>query len=117
MEMARLDDAGGGEIMERKIRELEIKIEKTEKTVKTGNSKILKIMIPMLGLLILVCALNVGVLSGYLLKYPHQQTAESGPVNVSKPGKPNSRIRIFYCIFDEMYGNLQQKKPESGRKC
>ena len=88
MEMARLDDAGGGEIMELKK---EIKDE-IEKAIRKGNSKILKIIIPMLGMLILVCALNVGVLSGYLLKYPHQQTAESGLANVSKPGKQKNLI-------------------------
>ena len=77
MEMARLDDAGGGEIME---------LKKEIKEIKEGISKILKTIIPMFGILILCGGMTVGVLSGYLIRLPHSQTAESGLVNVSKPG-------------------------------
>ena len=72
IEMARLDDAGGGENME-----LENKIEKS-----------LKIIIPMFGIIILCVGLILGVLSGYLIRLPHSQSDESGLVNASKPGKP-----------------------------
>ena len=85
MEMARLDDAGGGEIMELKkeIKELENKIkERTneiEKMINKGNSTSQKIIIPMLGIIILCGGLTVGVLSGYLIRLPHSQTDESVP--------------------------------------
>ena len=82
IEMARLDDAGGGENMELKneIKELENKIEKS-----------LKIIIPMFGIIILCVGLILGVLSGYLIRLPHSQTDESGLDNVSKPGKLNGK--------------------------
>ena len=82
MEMARLDDAGGGEIME-----LKQEIKEIKEMMKKGNSKILKTIIPMFGIIILCGGLIVGVLSGYLIRLPHSQTDESGLVNVSKPGK------------------------------
>ena len=44
-----------------------------------------RIIIPMLGVLILGVGLTIGVLSGYLLRLPHQQTNESGQVELSKP--------------------------------
>ena len=49
-------------------------------------SKMKKIIIPMLGILILGVGLTIGVLSGYLLRLPHQETNESGQVELSKPG-------------------------------
>ena len=81
MEMARLDDAGGGEIMElkREIKEIKEHTNKIEKLINKGNSKSQKIIISMLGILILCGGLTVGVLSGYLIRLPHSQTVESGP--------------------------------------
>ena len=86
IEMARLDDAGGGEIME-----LKQEIKEIKEMMKKGNSKILKTFIPMFGILILCGGLIVGVLSGYLIRLPHSQTDESGLDNVSKPGKLNGK--------------------------
>ena len=74
MEMARLDDAGGGEIME-----LKKEIKELKEMMNKGNSKSLRIIIPMLGIIILCGGLTVGVLSGYLIRLPHSQTVESGP--------------------------------------
>ena len=74
MEMARLDDAGGGEIME-----LRKELKKEIKEIKEQNLKSQKIIIPMLGIIILCGGLIVGVLSGYLIRLPHSQTVESGP--------------------------------------
>ena len=84
--MDRLE-TGGREI--NRIKEIENKIQKMEKK----NSKNRKIIIPMLGIIILCGGLIVGVLSGYLIKLPHQQNDEFGLVNnTSKPGmlKPKS---------------------------
>ena len=93
MEMARLDDAGGGEIMELKqeIKEIKEHTNEIEKMIKKGNSKILKTIIPMFGIIILCGGLIVGVLSGYLIRLPHSQTDESGLDNISKPGKLNGK--------------------------
>ena len=79
--MDRLDTEGG-EI--NKIKENENKIQKMENEIqkmKKKNSKNRKIIIPMLGIIILCGGLIAGVLSGYLIKLPHQQIDESGLVN------------------------------------
>ena len=56
------------------------------KSMKKEISRNRKIIIPMLGVLILGVGLTMGVLSGYLLRLPHQQTNGSGQVELSKPG-------------------------------
>ena len=86
-----IDSASGGTIKEIKdiVNKNAIMTEKNAIMIKSNKkeiSKNRKIIIPMLGLLILGVGLIIGVLSGYLvLHLPHQQTNESGQVELSKP--------------------------------
>ena len=63
-----------------------------------------RIIIPMLGVLILGVGLTMGVLSGYLLRLPHQQTNGSGQVELSKPaGTYASKLHFLYCYMNMLF--------------
>ena len=72
--MNRIDSGGT-------IKEIKDIVDKNAIMIK----RMTRIIIPMLGVLILGVGLTIGVLSGYLLRLPHQQTNESGQVELSKP--------------------------------
>ena len=79
IEMERLDTSGN-------IVEIKEYIDEKMESIKKDISKNRKIMTPMLGVIILGLGLTIGVLSGYLLRLPHQQTNESGQIDLPNPG-------------------------------
>ena len=62
-----------------------IMIKSNKEEISKNRKRMTRIIIPMLGVLILGVGLTMGVLSGYLLRLPHQQTNGSGQVELSKP--------------------------------
>ena len=80
IEMDRIDIGG-------KIVKIENIVEKNAIMISKNRKRMSTIIIPMLGVIILSLGLTIGVLSGYLLRLPHQQTNESGQTELSKPGR------------------------------
>ena len=80
-----------------------VKIENIVENNKKEISKMKKIIIPMLGVLILGVGLTVGVLSGYLLRLPHQESNESGQVELPKPGTLASKLHLLYDHRDMLF--------------
>ena len=72
------------------------RIENYEKEIAKIKKRTTTIIIPMLGILILGMGLTLGVLSGYLLRLPHQQRNETGQVELSKPGTFTSKLYLPY---------------------
>ena len=72
-------------------------------SIKKDISKNRKIIIPMLGVLILGAGLTIGVLSGYLLRLPHQQTNGSGQADLPKPGSYTSKLHFLYHFTNMLF--------------
>ena len=97
--MDRIDIGGKIVKIENIVEKNAIVIESNKKEI----SKMKKIIIPMLGVLILGVGLTVGVLSGYILRLPHQETNESGQVELSKPGTYASKLPLLYHYINMLF--------------
>ena len=83
--------------IEDKIEKYVRRTENNEKEIAKIKKRTTTIIIPMLGILILGMGLTLGVLSGYLLRLPHQQRNETGgQVELSKPGTFTSKLYLPY---------------------
>ena len=70
-----------------------------KKEILKNQKRMTTIIIPMLGVMILGLGLTIGVLSGYLLRLPHQQTNGAGQVDLQKPGSYTSKSFLQLCCF------------------
>ena len=109
IEMDRLEASGNIITIEDKVDKIATMTEKNAimiKSMKKEISRNRKIIIPMLGVLILGVGLTMGVLSGYLLRLPHQQINGSGQVELSKPaGTYASKLHFLYYHINMLFDN------------
>ena len=81
-----------------------IMIKSNKEEISKNRKRMTRIIIPMLGVLILGVGLTMGVLSGYLLRLPHQQTNGSGQIELSKPaGTYASKLHFLYCYMNMLF--------------